>query len=223
MSFLYVPPPNPYRPHLPTWRQPLYLHLEPLWHSLASVMPTFRGRVLDVGCGLQPYRQFLDATQTEYVGVDRIGPLTNPTVVGAAEDLPFEDESFDVVLSTQVLEHLPDPLCALREATRVLRRRGRIVLTVPGVWPTHEAPYDFWRFTRYGLSKLLQTCEIEAKTIAPQGRLWATVGQMINLELSHRLIARQLVPVVNLMAKFADSLTIREDLVMNWFVDGTRQ
>jgi SAM-dependent methyltransferase len=163
----------------------------------------------------------LNAEQTVYTGIDREGPLSNPTVVGSAESLPFENESFDVVLSTQVFEHLVDPAAAMKEAVRVLKRGGRLILTVPGVWPTHEAPHDYWRFTRHGLHDLLNCNGISGELVA-QGRLWATVGQMINLELSRHGVLRELVPFVNLIAKFADSRTVREDLVLNWFVDGTR-
>jgi len=222
MSLLFVPTPSPYCPHLPSWRQPLYLHLRPLWLALEASLSSCRGRVLDIGCGLQPYRRFLDPAQTEYVGIDRVGPLSNPTVVGSAESLPFPDESFDVVLSTQVLEHLPDPELALKEAVRVLRKGGRLILTVPGVWPTHEAPHDFWRFTRYGLSRLLEKHNIAFDELRALGKLWATLGQMTNLEIHRWILVRELVPFVNLLSGVFDSLGAHEDLVMNWFVDGTR-
>ena len=223
MSFLYRPTPNPYRPHLPSIRQPLYLHLRPLWLGLEKALATFSGRVLDIGCGLQPYRPMLGPNVTEYVGVDRPGELSNPTVIGTAESLPFENESFDAVLSTQVYEHVPDPGRCVAEAVRVLKPGGRIVLTVPGVWPTHEAPYDYWRFTRHGLKHLLAEKGIDCPEPEAHGRLWATVGQMANLELSRISLLRQLVPIVNLVFGALDKRSIREDLVMNWFVDGTRK
>lgn len=223
MRFFFVPTPSPYRPHLPSWRQPLYLHLRPLWRALEASLATARGRVLDIGCGLQPYRPFLDASQTEYVGIDREGPLSKPTIVGNAESLPFPDESFDVVLSTQVLEHLPEPERALAEAVRVLKRGGRLILTVPGVWPTHEAPHDFWRFTRHGLMRLLDRHRIEYRELAPLGGLWATLGQMANLELHRAIFIREIVPFINLFAGAVDSFGAHEDLVMNWFVDGIRR
>jgi SAM-dependent methyltransferase len=178
--------------------------------------------VLDIGCGLQPYRRFLDPAVTEYVGIDREGPLSRPTVVGSAESLPFPDQSFDVVLSTQVLEHLPDPERALREAVRVLKRGGRMILTVPGVWPTHEAPHDFWRFTRHGLMRLLADHEIVYRDLEALGGLWATLGQMTSLEI-HRIFGlRELIPMMNVCAELLDKLPSHEDLVMNWFVDGVR-
>jgi SAM-dependent methyltransferase len=223
MAFLYRPSPSPYRPHLPSMRQPLYLHLRPLWLALERSLSTCSGRVLDIGCGLQPYRPMLGEGVTEYVGLDREGELSNPTVVGSAESLPFGDATFDVVLSTQVLEHVPEPARALTEAVRVLKPGGRLVLTVPGVWPTHEAPHDYWRFTRHGLKRLLDDHGIACEEPEALGKLWATIGQMANLELQRIPVIRELVPLVNGVASFLDRRGPRSDLVMNWFVDGTRR
>ena len=220
---LLTPTPSPYRPHDPTWRQPLYLHLHPLWQGLRKRLATCEGRVLDVGCGLQPYRSMLGTKVTEYVGVDRPGPLANPTVIGTAEDLPFDAHVFDVVLSTQVFEHVPEPARALGEAIRVLRPGGRLVLTVPGVWPTHEAPHDYWRFTRHGLLHLLETHDLVLDELVELGGLWATVGQMVNLELQRLFALRHTVPLVNVLCARLDRLSMREDLVMNWLVDAHRK
>ena len=220
---LFIPTPSPYRPHDPTWRQPLYLHLHPLWQGLRERLATCEGRVLDIGCGLQPYRPLLGPSVTEYVGVDRPGPLANPSVVGTAEELPFKDDAFDVVLSTQVFEHVEDPARALREAARVLRPEGRLILTVPGVWPTHEAPHDYWRFTRYGLLHLLETHQLVVDELLELGGLWSTVGQMINLELQRFFALRHAVPLVNVLCACLDRLKKRQDLVMNWLVDAHRK
>jgi SAM-dependent methyltransferase len=200
----------------------MYLHMRPLWLALEAALASCRGRVLDIGCGLQPYRALLDASGTQYVGVDRAHAHSNPTVIGSLDALPFRAESFDVVLCTQVLEHVPEPERALAEAVRVLRIGGRLILTVPGVWPTHEAPYDFWRFTRHGLMRILAQHGIEFAELKMLGGLWATVGQMVNLELGRHFMLRELVPLVNLASGTLDRLGAREDLVMNWFVDGTR-
>lgn len=223
MSVLVARNPHPYRPHLPSWRQPLYLHMRPLWQALARALATCRGRVLDLGCGLQPYRALLGPQVTHYVGIDRQHALARPTVVGNIEEpLPFADASFDAVLSTQVLEHVPAPRAVLAETVRVLKPGGRLILTVPGVWPTHEAPHDFWRFTRHGLMRLLDDHQIAYAELHMLGGLWATVGQMTNLELGRHWLLRELIPGINLACAALDRAGAREDLVMNWLVDGTR-
>ena len=223
VSILYVPTPVPFTPHDPSWRQPLHLHFRPLWRALTRALGALDGRVLDIGCGMQPYRVLLGPRVTEYVGVDRAGPLSNPTVVADADALPFESATFDGVMSTQVFEHLRDPEAGLRESARVLRPGGRIVLTVPGVWPTHEAPHDYWRFTRHGLERSLATAGFTDVHIEVLGGLWSTVGQMINLELQRARYARELVPLVNLAASFLDRRApTHEDLALAWLATGVR-
>jgi SAM-dependent methyltransferase len=222
VPLLYAPSPVPFRPHAPTWRQPLYLHFDPLHRALARSLGTLSGRVLDVGCGMQPYRSLLGAGVSEYVGLDREGELSRPTVTGSADALPFADASFDAVYSTQVLEHVERPERALAEAARVLKPRGRLILTVPGVWPAHEVPHDFWRFTRFGIERMLQDARIANVEIEPLGGLWATVGQMVNLELARTRITRELVPIVNVAASWLDRRGAREELALAWLAQGTR-
>lgn len=224
MRFWYVPSPVPYRPHPASWRQPLHLHLAPLWAALRRVLPTLRGRVLDVGCGDKPYRALLPASVTAYVGVDRQrghGAPAGPDVLADAHALPFADGAFDAVVSFQVFEHLADPARALAECTRVLRPGGDLVLTVPGVWPAHELPHDYWRFTRYGLETLTAGAGLTLVELTPLGGFWSTLGQMACLELDRSIPGRALVPLVNLAARALDG-TAREHLVMNWLLHARR-
>lgn len=214
--------PVPYRPHLPSWRQPLYLHLRPLWLALEERLASVSGRVLDIGCGLQPYRALMCPLVQEYVGLDRLGPLSNPTVVGNAESIPFERASFDFVVATQVFEHLARPELALQEVVRVLRPGGRLIVTVPGVWPTHEAPHDYWRFTRHGLQSFIEGQALICERQVALGGTWATIGQMINLEISALRVVRQLVPFINIVAATLDLVGAREDLVLNWFIEAKK-
>jgi SAM-dependent methyltransferase len=84
-------------------------------------------------------------------------------LVGSAYALPFSNQSFGNVLCLSVLEHLEEPKAALSEMRRVLRADGRILVSVPFLFPIHEAPRDYWRFTRYGLERLFATgWEIES-------------------------------------------------------------
>jgi SAM-dependent methyltransferase len=155
---------------------------------------------------------------TEYVGVDRVGELTRPTIVGTAEALPVPDGSFDVVLCTMVLEHVVDPRKVLAEVRRVLEPGGRLVLTVPSVWPAHEMPHDYWRFTSSGLEHLMREFGFEGD-VESLGGLWAVVGQMAVLALSPIRVARELVPFVNVAASLLDRIGSREDLSLAFMVD----
>lgn len=112
-------------------------------------------RVLDVGCGPKPYLPFFAPHAVEYVGVDIAG---NPVadLEGRVEDLPVGDESFDMVLCTQVLEHCDDPAAAVREFRRVVAPGGVVLASTHGVQVYHPSPQDLWRWTHEGLRRLFE-------------------------------------------------------------------
>ena len=90
-----------------------------------------------------------------------IDPNTAPEVFGSALELPFLDGSFDVVISQEVFEHLPDPWAALAEVRRTLKPGGRLYLQVPFVIGYHSGPADYWRFTHEGLQRLIEGSGLE--------------------------------------------------------------
>lgn len=107
-------------------------------------------RLLDFGCADQPYRKFFPQEVT-YVGADIAGNPAADIEVTQAGGLPVADESFDAVLSTQVLEHVIDPRVYVSECFRVLRPGGRLLLTTHGTMILHPDPIDYWRWTSAGL------------------------------------------------------------------------
>ena len=70
--------------------------------------------------------------------------------------IPFNDNTFDSVLASEVFEHIFNPDEALLELNRVLKKGGNILITVPFVWFEHEIPYDFARYTSFGIEHLLR-------------------------------------------------------------------
>jgi SAM-dependent methyltransferase len=108
--------------------------------------------MLDLG-GVGRYRHWLPGGRlvTCDLGVDH-----RPDVVGRAERLPLRDESFDLVLSTEMLEHCPEPVAVADEAHRVLRPGGTLVLTTPFVYVVHGWPADYYRYTASGLRHLFR-------------------------------------------------------------------
>lgn len=109
-------------------------------------------RVLDVGCGRKPYYPFF-AGAASYVGVD-VQENPHADLHGPIEALPVEDASFDVVLCTQVLEHVEDPAAAVAELHRVTAPGGRVLASTHGVMVYHPNPGDHWRWTHTGLERL---------------------------------------------------------------------
>lgn len=123
-------------------------------------------RVLDVGCGYKPYYPFFAEKDVEYVGADLIDSGF-VDVLAEADRLPFEDASFDAVISTQVFEHIPEPALTAKEIYRVLKPGGAALITIPFVWEQHDWPHDYWRFTADGIRRLL--ADFDELDIRPNG------------------------------------------------------
>lgn len=128
--------------------------------SLARHLRLLTGRVIDLGCGISPYRIDILQVAEEYIGVDwsnSYHDLSNVDVlINISGPLSLENECADTVVSFQVMEHLPEPGFFLSECYRILRSWGKLFITVPFNWHVHEAPYDYFRYTRHGLEYLLQ-------------------------------------------------------------------
>lgn len=117
-----------------------FLNAAMLEASLHQCREWVKGLTLDVGCGGRPYEKTFFAGAERYVGTDYLSDRSKPELVCSAQDLPFAAEIFDTVVSTEVLEHVPDPARALREMRRVVKPTGALILTTPMYWPRHEIP-----------------------------------------------------------------------------------
>jgi len=128
--------------------------------ALVAHIGAVAGRVVDLGCGTAPYKAEILNRADEYVGVDWKNSFHDQSNVdifaNLSEGLPFHDACADTVVSFQVMEHLAEPGIFLSECYRILRSKGRLLITVPFMWHVHEAPYDYFRYTRYGLGYLLR-------------------------------------------------------------------
>lgn len=139
---------------------------------LARAVPYMKGRLLDAGCGEQHYRSMFQCD--EYIGIEHSARF-NPDVVGDIRDMNmFSDAEFDSVLSTQVLEHVDDVDAVFSEFRRVLRPGGYLCLTVPFIARVHGEPYDFWRFSSYGIASLLAKHGFDVVFIQPMGGFLTT-------------------------------------------------
>lgn len=145
------------------------------WHRLAYIIealpaglePLAReldvssdGRVLDYGCADQPYRRFFPAS-AEYVGADLQGNPLASVEIAPDGTVPVETGSCDAVISTQVLEHVEDPVVYLAECARVLRPDGRMLLSTHGFMVHHPDPVDLWRWTGEGLRRAVSSAGFE--------------------------------------------------------------
>ena len=140
---------------------PFYFVRKNLYFHIKSMSPYLKGKLLDFGCGCKPYRKILTYS-SEYIGVDIEISGHNHTnesidVYYDGKTLPFESEHFDSVFSSEVFEHVINFEEILPELYRVLKRGGYMVATVPFIWNEHEVPYDFTRYTSYGIRSKLES------------------------------------------------------------------
>jgi SAM-dependent methyltransferase len=107
-------------------------------------------RVADIGCGEQPLRQLIESCGGEYIGIDVTQNCQGTVdILADIAAIPVENESFDVIICTEVLEHSFEPHKALMELSRLLKKSGAILITTPFAYPLHEIPYDFSRITPF--------------------------------------------------------------------------
>lgn len=194
--------------------------------ALAAVgaMDTTALRVLDLGCGERPWEGLFG--HAHCIGVDISSDGARPDVVAQGHALPFPDASFDIVFSSQVLEHVADEKPVLGECARTLRPAGQLVLSVPFYWPLHEEPHDYRRFTCHGLRRSLAQAGFDRIEVqADTGSL--TMVAAAALELLPRrwgawLVVAPLVLAVNAAAWLAQPLSRDHRSPLNWIVTARR-
>jgi SAM-dependent methyltransferase len=136
--------------------------LHPQWfaffreeRNLRETCKSLSGIVLDIGCADAKPRRHL-AAHAQYIGIDYYSTAagwygTRPDIYADAQALPLADASIDHMLLLDVLEHIPQPDRCLAELSRVLKPGGSLTIQVPFLYPVHDAPLDFHRWTRFGL------------------------------------------------------------------------
>ncbi|HVI59145.1 MAG TPA: class I SAM-dependent methyltransferase [Luteimonas sp.] len=214
--------------------------LHPQWLMRQRVAPdSLRGVVLDIGAGnrwLQPHLP----TDVDYIALDY--PPTGRDMYGAQPDvfadaaqLPLMNGCIDAVVCLEVIEHVRHPQQMLGEIARVLRPGGRLCLSMPFLYPIHDAPFDFQRLTRYGLVRDIEEVGLRVEVIRKDGHAVRTAGLLLCLAISGAAygkrwwqalllpVAAGLVLLVNLLA-FALSLAWPDwdGMAMGYDVEATK-
>jgi SAM-dependent methyltransferase len=138
---------------------PFYLIRKELFRNIRSFAPRIKGRLLDFGCGRKPYENLFQVQ--EYIGVDieQTGhdhANSRVDVFYNGRELPFADNTFDSLFCSEVLEHIFNPDEILPEINRVMKPGATALITVPFCWNEHEVPYDYGRYTSFGITHLLE-------------------------------------------------------------------
>ena len=143
----------------------------------------YKGTLYDLGAGESPYKDFFLGFADQYIAVDWAGSFHDTKADIAADlnkPLPIESEAADTVVSLSVMEHLCEPQIMLNEAYRILKPGGRIVLQVPWQWWIHEAPYDFFRYTPYGLKYLFEKAGFVDVVVEAQSGFFTMLTLKVN-------------------------------------------
>ncbi len=143
-------------------------------------------RVLDAGAGDAPYRSLLDHVSYESADFEQVDKAYGDTThVCDLRSIPVEDDRFDAVLFSQVMEHVPDPDAVVTELRRVLRPGGRLFYSGPLFFEEHEQPYDFYRFTSFGVRLIFERAGFEIERLDWLEGYLGTVGHQLNRMARH--------------------------------------
>lgn len=138
--------------------------------------------MLDAGAGNSPYRSYFRHCTYEATDLCERTERTYEDVTFQCDlsEIPVEDARYDMVLCTQVLEHVPEPQAVICELHRVLKPGGRIWLSTPLFFPEHEVPYDFFRYTQFGLRHIFEKAGFRIEEIDWIGGYFGTVSYQLS-------------------------------------------
>ena len=167
---------SPRRPYFSATLLSQYRVTVPLIQKYAA------GTLLDVGCGLMPYRSLIAGRVARY---DSLDPHPQTADVTYQQDVQamtlIADATYDSAICLEVLEHVSNPFRAAAELHRILKPNGVLVVSVPHLSRLHEEPYDFFRFTGYGLRALFEGAGFEVVHLAQRGGLFSFLGHQLSI------------------------------------------
>lgn len=146
----------------------------------SSVKPS--DRVLDAGAGGRDYRNHFSHARYESTDITTVFTRAGErhTFISELHHIPVADNSYDLIVNTQVLEHVEFPQVVINEFHRILKPNGRLLLTTPQSWGVHMAPYHFFNFTRYGLESLFRNARFTIEVIKPNGGIFWNLAKIIS-------------------------------------------
>ncbi len=151
--------------------------------------------IYDFGCGTKPYSIFCDNKKI-YIGIDIDIKNKEADILADVSDLPVKDEVADIVVSFYLLEHVNNPQKVIMEKYRILKKGGELFMLVPLYWEEHEQPYDFFRFTRYGIEVLLKNAGFKEIIIKELNTSPSIIGMNLTIFFNKR-VTRFMIPILN--------------------------
>jgi ubiquinone/menaquinone biosynthesis C-methylase UbiE len=198
-----------------------------IFNALKNCLPYFKGKLLDVGCGKMPYKEYiLKHSETKnYVGLDIETALVydkdiRPDYTWNGNTMPFEDDAYDTVMATEILEHCPLPSQTLNEMYRVLKNDGYLFLSVPFLWTLHEVPHDEYRYTPFALHRLLKEAGFADIEIKAGGGWHASLAQMLGLWVKRSGLTKRKEKYLSKLLKPIIQYLIKQDRIPTHFSEG---
>ena len=203
-----------------------YFSLTGRYNGIKKYSTLLKGKVLDFGCGNKPFKELIPAE--EYIGVDYNAEGKDVDIVYNGIKLPFDDNTFDSIISTEVFEHIFNLNDIIKELHRVLKPGGNMLITIPFAWEEHDMPFDYARYTTKGIENILTKAGFKIINQDRSGNSVTTVFQLWNNYLYKSLpknffIRSLLLPVlifpVNLTGIVASKLLpVNKDLFLSQII-----
>ncbi len=178
-----------------------------IWKQVKTLNKNPNSKIINLGSGTSDYGEnVLNVDIVYYKNTDLISDIS---------DLPVEDEQFDLVILTEVIEHLEEPTRVINESFRILKQGGIVIITSPFMIGFHASPNDFQRFTIPGIKQLLHQFEVlEVKSYGPTGSLLWILQEWLALWFSFSSKKLHVLFVLVFMVLTSPLKLI--DLILNW-------
>lgn len=163
-------------------RMLLDLQILTIYKDVKKRLPAYKGDILDIGCGQSPYKFLLNKADTKYFGIDIVEAnefgYNNPDITAFdGKNIPFEDNKFDAVICTEVLEHVQEFQYLISEIYRTARKGADVIVTIPWSARYHYIPYDYFRYTPSSLKTMFG--QFSETTITNRGTDFSVIGSKI--------------------------------------------
>jgi len=195
------------------------------------------GNMIDVGCGSKPYQPIFQPYVDTYFGIDypptaivNYGEETKADLLVDCTDTKLEANSYDTILSTQVIEHIYDTQKYIAECYRILKKGGIGIFTIPFLWQCHAEPFDYYRFTRYAIERQFREQAFEILELRPLEGAYAAIAQTkivslylmpancLLLRLVRKISLLIYVPILNYLALHYDKYLYNDKLCLTYLL-----
>lgn len=216
---------------------PFFIIRQGIYKGVEKQAASITGNILDFGCGSKPYESLFTRSQS-YVGIDlevtgHDHENSKVDVFYDGKKIPFPDNHFDAVVCFEVFEHIFNLDEVLNEIRRVTKPGGKILATIPFAWDEHEQPYDFARYTSFGIQHLLEKAGYQISSLEKTTSYVEAVGQLMIAFVSQHVGPKNLALAAIFQGLFIFPMTLwvlfwnlilpkREELFCNIVVVATK-